>query len=106
MNKVILKNKNRYPRLRIFRSKKHIYAQLIDDNKNIIVTSSSSISPELREHIQSSKSCQTAELVGKNIAQKLKAKGINNIVFDRGNKIYHGRIKALAEAARQAGLNF
>lgn len=101
-----INNKHQRPRLYIFRSNKHIYAQLINDYQNTIVATSSSISPELRPQIKSSKNCKTAQLIGEKIAQKLKTKGIYKIRFDRGNKIYHGRIKALAEAARNAGLKF
>lgn len=106
MSKSTLRGRIGRHRLRIFRSNKHIYAQLIDDTRNIIITSSSSISCDLRKRIRSSKTCETAKLIGEDIAKKLQAQGICNIVFDRDNKIYHGRIKALAEAARNVGLDF
>lgn len=106
MSKSILRGRVGRHRLHIFRSNKHIYAQLIDDTRNSIITSSSSISRNLRKQIRSSKTCETAKLIGEDIAKKLQAQGIYNIVFDRNNKIYHGRIKALAEAARNVGLDF
>nr|QCI07066.1 ribosomal protein L18 [Haraldiophyllum bonnemaisonii] len=90
------------PRLYVFKSNKHIYVQLIDDNKNKILTSSSTISKDIKKFAN----CETAAIVGKNIAIKLKAQGINCIIFDRGNKIYHGKIKALAEATRREGIHF
>nr|YP_009391907.1 ribosomal protein L18 [Acrosorium ciliolatum]ARW60051.1 ribosomal protein L18 [Acrosorium ciliolatum] len=94
------------PRLYVFKSNKHIYAQLIDDHNNKILTSSSSISKDIKNNINNYANCETAKIIGKNIAIKLKEKGINQIIFDRGNKIYHGKIKALAEATRNEGINF
>ena len=94
------------PRLRIFRSHKHIYAQAIDDINKHIITTSSSLSKDLKNTINSSKNRKAAEIVGKDIGNKLKKKGIYIIIFDRGNKIYHGRIKALAEATRKIGIQF
>lgn len=105
MSKSTLRSRTGRYRLHIFRSNKHIYAQLIDDTRNIIITSSSSTSCDLRKRIRSSKTCETAKLIGKDIAKKLQAQGIYSIIFDRDNKIYHGRIKALAEAARNAGID-
>jgi large subunit ribosomal protein L18 len=105
MKKHNLKTRNR-PRLHVFRSNKHIYAQVIDDKKHITITTSSSLCPKLRTIIESSCTCAAAEIVGKDIGQKLKEKGITQIVFDRGKRIYHGRIKALAEGTRQQGIQF
>ena len=99
-----IKSKKNRPRLRVFRSHKHIYAQVIDDEKNLTIITSSSLCPKLR--INSSTTCKTAELVGKDIGEKLKNKGINQIIFDRGNRKYHGKIKALADATRNEGINF
>nr|YP_009295274.1 50S ribosomal protein L18 [Dasya binghamiae]AOH77286.1 50S ribosomal protein L18 [Dasya binghamiae] len=90
------------PRLYIFKSNKHIYVQIIDDYKNEIVTSSSTISKEINQFAN----CKTAKKVGQNIAQKLKEKGIHQIIFDRGQNKYHGQIKALADATRDEGINF
>lgn len=105
MKKRNLKKKDQ-PRLYVFRSNKHIYAQVIDDIKNRTITASSSLCPKLKRKITSTATCKTAKLVGEDIGQKLKEKGITKIIFDRGNKIYHGRIKALAEATREVGIRF
>lgn len=98
--------KKNQPRLYVFKSNKHIYAQVIDDQQNITITTSSSLCPKLTTIISSSATCATAKIVGKDIAEKLKNKGITQIIFDRGKRIYHGRIKALAEATRQEGIKF
>lgn len=87
-------------RLSVFRSNKHIYAQLIDDSKGITVASAS-----FEENGKVKKS-EAAKIVGKTIAEKAKEAGISKIVFDRGRYAYHGRVKALAEGAREAGLKF
>nr|YP_010728713.1 ribosomal protein L18 [Phymatolithon calcareum]WEA76854.1 ribosomal protein L18 [Phymatolithon calcareum] len=94
------------PRLFVFRSNKHIYAQVIDDIKNITITTSSSVCPKLKAKISSTNTCNTARIIGKDIGTKLRNKGIKQIVFDRGNRIYHGKIKALAEATRNEGIKF
>lgn len=94
------------PRLYVFRSNKHIYAQIINDINQKIIISSSSISMNLKAQIKSSSNCESAKIVGQDIANKANKKGIKKIVFDRGKKLYHGRIKALAEAARKEGMNF
>lgn len=105
MKKKILGTKQR-PRLYVFKSNKHIYTQLINDTSNQIIVSSSSISKEIREHCKSSANCTIATIVGKNMAKKFKEKGISHIVFDRGKKIYHGKIKAIAESLRNEGIIF
>lgn len=94
------------PRLYIFRSNKHIYAQIIDDLNSKIIVTSSSISKELKNHIKQSGNCETAKLIGNTIAHKCKEKGISTVLLDKGSRLYHGRIKALADSAREAGLNF
>jgi len=94
------------PRLHVFKSNKHIYAQVIDDRQHTTITTSSSLCPKLKLQIKSTATCITAEIVGKDIANKLKNKGIDKIIFDRGKNIYHGRVKALAEATRQEGIQF
>tara|TARA_B100001248_G_scaffold187543_1_gene143212 strand:- start:539 stop:871 length:333 start_codon:yes stop_codon:yes gene_type:complete len=91
-------------RLSVFRSNNHIYAQLIDDNKGLTLASSSSIEKSIIDQKLSRK--EIAELVGKNIAKKIIAKGIDKVAFDRGKYKYHGLIKILADAARVEGLNF
>jgi large subunit ribosomal protein L18 len=93
-------------RLSVCRTLKHIYAQLIDDVKNQTLVAASSLSPELQGKLKSGGNIAAAEAVGKLIAEKAVAKGLKQVVFDRGGHVYHGRIKALADAARKAGLDF
>ncbi|ADQ05018.1 ribosomal protein L18 [Caldicellulosiruptor owensensis OL] len=94
------------PRLCVYKSLKYIYAQIIDDEKGHTLVAASSIEPEIKSRLSSTKSIEAAEYVGKVIAERAKEKGITKVVFDRGGYPYHGRVKALAEAARQAGLEF
>ena len=98
--------KRAQPRLYVFKSNKHIYAQVIDDKKHLTITTSSSLCPKLKPYILSSSTCITASIVGQDIAEKLKDRGITHIIFDRGKNIYHGRVKALAEATRKEGIHF
>jgi large subunit ribosomal protein L18 len=91
-------------RLSVHRSSKHIYAQLIDDVKGETLVSASSMEKTLRE--KSGANIAAAKEVGKLVAERAKAKGIKDVVFDRGPYIFHGRVKALADAAREGGLNF
>jgi large subunit ribosomal protein L18 len=93
-------------RLSVFRSSKHIYAQLIDDVKGTTVTAASSLEKTMREGAKTGANIAAAKAVGKLIAERAKEKGIKDVVFDRGGYLYHGRIKALADAAREGGLNF
>ena len=93
-------------RLSVFRSSKHIYAQLIDDVKGTTMAAASSLEKTMREKGKTGANIAAAKEVGKLIAERATAKGIKDVVFDRGGYIYHGRIKALAEAAREGGLNF
>jgi len=97
------------PRLNIFRSVSHIYAQVIDDSKHATVVSASSLEfgkeKDGKKHVTGG-NVASAKQVGKTIAERAKAAGIDKVVFDRGGYLYHGRIKALAEAAREAGLQF
>ena len=90
------------PRLNVYRSLNHIYAQVIDDQKGETLVSSSSISLKLK----TGGNVAAAKEIGKAVAEKAVAKGIKQVVFDRGGFLYHGRIKALADAAREAGLKF
>lgn len=92
------------PRLAVYRSIKHIYAQVIDDRKGHTVAAASS--SEKNSAVKSGGNLAGAKEVGKLVAQRAKEKGINKVVFDRGGYLYHGRIKALADAARAAGLEF
>ena len=94
------------PRLNVFRSSKHIYAQLIDDVKGVTIAAASTMDKELREEIKNGGSVEAASKVGELIAKRAKAQGYDNVVFDRGGYLYHGRIQPLAEAAREAGLEF
>ncbi len=94
------------PRLYIFRSNKHIYAQVIDDIDASIMLSVSSLSPEIRILKESSDNYNVSQIVGQIIAEKCLKKGIHKVVFDRGSKLYHGRIKILADSARQSGILF
>jgi len=90
------------PRLAVFRSNKHIYAQIIDDSKGATVTAASTLDVDRN----TGGNIAAAKAVGKLVAERAKAKGIDAVLFDRGGYIYHGRVKALAEAAREAGLKF
>jgi len=94
------------PRLSVFRSSKHIYAQLIDDEKGITLASASTLDKELRGKIANGGSVEAARQVGELIAKRAKEKGVAKVVFDRGGYLYHGRIQALADAAREGGLEF
>jgi large subunit ribosomal protein L18 len=93
-------------RLSVFRSSKHIYAQVIDDEGGVTVASASSMEESAREGRKTGASVDAAKAVGILIAQRAKDKGVKDVVFDRGSYLYHGRIKALADAAREGGLNF
>ena len=92
------------PRLNVFRSSKNIYAQIIDDTKGITLVSASSLEKAFTENYGGN--CDAAKAVGKLVAEKALEKGIKAVVFDRGGYIYHGRVAALAEGAREAGLEF
>ena len=93
-------------RLSVFRSSKHIHAQLIDDDKGVTLAAASSLEKSLREGAKTGANIAAAKAVGKLLAERAKEKGIKDVVFDRGGYLYHGRIKALADAAREGGLNF
>ena len=91
------------PRLNVFRSGKHIYAQIIDDTKGVTLCAASSLEKSFKG---TGSNKEGAQLVGKQVAERAKKSGIENVVFDRGGYIYHGRVKELAEAAREGGLKF
>jgi large subunit ribosomal protein L18 len=93
-------------RLSVFRSSKHIYAQVIDDEKGETLAAASSLEKDLRGSLKTGANRDAAKAVGKLIAERAAAKGVKDVVFDRGGYLYHGRIKALADAAREGGLNF
>jgi large subunit ribosomal protein L18 len=94
------------PRLNVFRSLSEIYAQLIDDEQGHTLVSASSIDNELRSKMAGMNKTQQARLVGVRVAERAKAKGIEEVIFDRGGYRYIGRVKALAEGAREGGLEF
>ena len=94
------------PRLCVFRSLNHIYAQVIDDSRGHTLTSASTHNPEIKGEADGKRKTAKAELVGSLIAKRTLSGGISQVVFDRGGYKYHGRVKALAEAARQEGLKF
>ena len=94
------------PRLAVYRSLRHIYALLVDDVSGRTLTSVSTLTPEIREQIKGMKKTEQAAVVGRKIAEKAKALGIERVVFDRRGFKYHGRIKSLADAAREGGLKF
>jgi len=94
------------PRLSVFRSAKHIYAQLIDDVQGVTVASASTLDKELAEGLGNGGSVEAAKKVGELIAKRAQSKGVAKVVFDRGGYLYHGRIQALADAAREGGLEF
>lgn len=94
------------PRLCVFRSLNHIYAQVIDDSVGHTLAAASSLDPEIRDKADGKKKTEIAEMVGTLVAQRALEKGIKQVAFDRGGYKYHGRVKALAEAARKAGLDF
>lgn len=94
------------PRLNIFRSSKHMYAQIIDDVKGITLVAASTNDKELRASLGNGGNVDAAKQVGELVAKRAKAQGIDKVVFDRGGYLYHGRVQALADAAREAGLEF
>ena len=94
------------PRLNIFRSSKHMYAQIVDDTKGITITAASTLDKELSKALSNGGNVDSARQVGTLIAKRAKELGIEKVVFDRGGYLYHGRVQALADAAREAGLEF
>ena len=94
------------PRLSVFRSGTHIYAQVIDDGQGKIVAAASTLEKDTRSGLKSGSNKEAAGQIGKLIAERALAAGVNAVVFDRGAYRYHGRVKALADAAREGGLNF
>lgn len=94
------------PRLSVFRSGKQIYAQIIDDIKGVTLAAASTMEPELKEKLKTGANAQAATEVGKLVAERAKKAGVEKVVFDRGRFLYHGRVKALAEGAREGGLQF
>ena len=102
----INKHASRRPRLSVHRSGRHIYAQVIDDTQGATLASASSLEKDLRSKLKTGADKDAATQIGTLVAERAKAAGITTVVFDRGGYIYHGRVKALADAAREAGLDF
>ncbi len=94
------------PRLSVFRSGKHIYAQIIDDKAGVTLAAASSLDAGLRAELRTGADKAAAGAVGKLVAERALAAGVTAVVFDRGSYLYHGRVRALAEAAREGGLSF
>ncbi|MCG0238190.1 MAG: 50S ribosomal protein L18 [Firmicutes bacterium] len=94
------------PRLNVFRSNKHIYAQIIDDDRGHTLCAASTLDPEVRQRIDKGSTVEAARVVGEILAKRALAKGITKVVFDRGGYLYHGRVAALADGARAGGLQF
>ena len=94
------------PRLSVFRSARHIYAQIIDDTRGHTLASASTLDRELRNHLEGLKKREQARLVGEMVARRATSRGVTKVVFDRGGYKYHGRVRSLAEGAREAGLEF
>ena len=106
VRKVIAKRGNQRPRLSVFRSSKNIYAQVIDDAKGITLCAASTLEKGYRESAKKGADKAAAAAVGKLVAERALAAGVKDVVFDRGGYLFHGRVKALADAAREGGLNF
>ncbi len=94
------------PRLAVYRSLKHIYVQAIDDTLGVTLASASTLDKDVRKDLRTGGDIAAARAVGRAIANRLKEKGLEKVVFDRGGYLYHGRVKALADAAREGGLKF
>ena len=106
-NRVSIRRKSHSrPRLSVFRSGQHIYAQIIDDAKGVTVVTASSLDKDLRAGLKSGGNKAAAEAVGKLVSQRALQAGVKEVVFDRGGYLFHGRVKALADAAREGGLSF
>jgi large subunit ribosomal protein L18 len=97
---------NGRPRLSVFRSSKQIYAQVIDDAHGVTLAAASTLDPSLKSGLKTGADVAAATAVGKLVAERAKAAGVTTVVFDRGAYMFHGRVKALAEAAREGGLEF
>lgn len=94
------------PRLSVYRSLNHVYAQVIDDSQGVTIASASSLENAIKSQMDSKRKVDVAELVGSLVGERAKEKGVSQVVFDRGGYRYHGRVKALADAARKGGLVF
>ena len=106
VRKAIRANANGRPRLSVFRSSKQIYAQVIDDEKGVTLAAASTLEKTLREGLKTGADIGAARKIGKEVAERAKKAGVTAVVFDRAGYLYHGRVKALAEGAREGGLEF
>ena len=104
--KKLRKVSNGLPRLTVHRSSKHIYAQIIDDRIGNTMVAASSLDAEFKKESKTTANAAAASVVGKLVAERAKSKGVDAVIFDRGGYVFHGRVKALADAAREAGLKF
>jgi len=95
-----------HPRLCVYRSLRHIYAQIVDDQRGKTIVAASTLSPEIKKKVEKLKKSEAAALVGELIAEKSKASGVKRVAFDKSGYDYHGRVKSLAEACRKGGLEF
>jgi large subunit ribosomal protein L18 len=102
----VRKAANGRPRLSVFRSSKQIYAQIIDDQQGVTLVAASTVEKDVRAQLKTGADIAAAKAIGKLVAERALAAGVKAVVFDRGQYIYHGRVKALAEGAREAGLDF
>jgi large subunit ribosomal protein L18 len=106
VRRAIRKAANGRPRLSVFRSSKQIYAQVIDDERGTTLAAASSLEKDMRDKLKSGGNLDAAKEVGRLIAERASAAGVTSVVFDRSGYLYHGRVKALADAAREGGLSF
>ena len=106
VRRAIRKAANGRPRLSVFRSSKQIYAQVIDDERGTTLAAASSLEKDMRDKLKSGGNVDAAKEVGRLIAERASAAGVTSVVFDRSGYLYHGRVKALADAAREGGLSF
>ena len=106
VRRAVLAHAGGRPRLSVFRSSKQIYAQVIDDERGHTIASASSLEKTMRESLKTGATIEAAKRVGKELAERARKAGVDKVVFDRGSYIYHGRVKALADGAREGGLDF
>jgi large subunit ribosomal protein L18 len=104
--KKVIKGTVERPRLSIFRSNAHIYAQIIDDTNATTLVSCSTVDPEIKTQIKKGNTCEASKLIGQILATRSVEKKITQVIFDRGRYMYHGRVKAVADGAREGGLEF
>ena len=106
VRRVVKNAANGRPRLSVFRSSKNIHAQVIDDTSGMTIASASTLEKDMRASLKTGADSAAAEAIGKLVGERAKEKGVNHVIFDRGPYLFHGRVKALADGAREAGLSF